>query len=278
MPTDFIKKIFYFLFALKRHKCTHFKDRFAVIRAFVILSFKHRFFKKTTGDVSFNLFGFTIYGISYFNLPLLVKEIFWVKEYYFETDNPEPKIIDCGANIGMAVLYFKHLYPNARIIAFEPNPHAFRILQKNIQVNKLQNVQAYNLGISSEKGEIDFYLAEHDKGSLRGAIIESRGGKESISIKTEKLSDYLKKDQFDLVKIDVEGAEWGILQDLSATNTFSKTEQFIIEYHHNVAGQNNLFSDFLRPFEQYGFDYKMISSWHLNEDFQDIVIYFYKKN
>ena len=54
----------------------------------------------------------------------LYREVFAEREYWFATDNPRPLILDCGSNIGMAILFFKSLYPDAEITAFEPAPWA----------------------------------------------------------------------------------------------------------------------------------------------------------
>src|SRR2546423_3692928 len=55
---------------------------------------------------------------------LLVNEI-----YKFDAERPDPLIIDCGANIGLSVIYFKYLYPRATIVAFEPDQKIFRVLE-----------------------------------------------------------------------------------------------------------------------------------------------------
>ncbi len=55
-------------------------------------------------------------------------DIFGHEGYKFETKKLEPYIIDCGANIGLSLIYFNQLYPNAKIIAFEPDPKLFENL------------------------------------------------------------------------------------------------------------------------------------------------------
>lgn len=45
----------------------------------------------------------------------LFYEIFATGSYFFQSDSANPLIFDCGANIGMSILFFKKLYPNARI-------------------------------------------------------------------------------------------------------------------------------------------------------------------
>ena len=95
--------------------------------------------KKSGSDlVSFELKTQTLpngYKVTYRNdceLEVIYDDIFRKNVYFFEANTSEPFIIDCGGHIGLAVLYFKTLYPQARILSFEPNPETFALLQKNI--------------------------------------------------------------------------------------------------------------------------------------------------
>lgn len=54
--------------------------------------------------------------------------------YRFATTEDVPRIIDCGASIGLTTCYFKHIYPRSDIVAFEPDPRVFEILKKNCTV------------------------------------------------------------------------------------------------------------------------------------------------
>jgi len=56
-----------------------------------------------------------------------------------------PLIFDCGANIGLATLYFKNLYLGARIVAFEADPETAAVLRENVSANHLQDVSVHNL-------------------------------------------------------------------------------------------------------------------------------------
>jgi hypothetical protein len=67
-----------------------------------------------------NIVGFDVRFLDYEALSYLYNEIFIDNSYYFAAENETPYIIDCGSNIGMSILYFKTLYPNSRILAFEP--------------------------------------------------------------------------------------------------------------------------------------------------------------
>ncbi len=64
--------------------------------------------------------GFAVEFFNYIHLVHLFEENFARNEYFFETKKDHPLIVDCGANLGDTILYFKWLYPQARIISFEP--------------------------------------------------------------------------------------------------------------------------------------------------------------
>jgi hypothetical protein len=64
------------------------------------------------------------------NFYILYKDIFIHRIYHFEAQRPDPLILDCGSNIGMSILYFKHIYPRARVIGFEPDPAIFPYLER----------------------------------------------------------------------------------------------------------------------------------------------------
>ncbi len=59
-------------------------------------------------------------------------EIFGQRIYQFASPNPVPYIIDGGANIGLSALYFKRLFPQSRVVAFEPDPAIYQLLQCNM--------------------------------------------------------------------------------------------------------------------------------------------------
>ena len=67
-------------------------------------------------------------------------ELFLNESYKFipRSEKNDPIIIDCGANIGVSVVYFKKLFPKSKIIAFEPDPFLFKYLKKNIEKNGLK--------------------------------------------------------------------------------------------------------------------------------------------
>jgi FkbM family methyltransferase len=222
-----------------------------------------------------SIFGFHVSGTSYQELLYLFREIFLDGQYEFKYPGYFPTIIDCGANVGMAMLFFKRTYPGSKVVCFEPNPKVFALLQRNVNDNNLKDVQIINAGLSYKDGAMDFYVDASN--TLISSIDKNRGGNKPIQVKMMRLSSVLKDNLFDFAKIDVEGAEWGVVNDLHQTNSLQNVNHYIFEYHHNMKDSTHKLSDFLIPFEQSGFSYNFKATFESLGDFQDVSISFFKK-
>ena len=82
----------------------------------------------------------------------LYREVFAEREYWFATDNPRPVILDCGSNIGMAILFFKSLYPDAEIVAFEPAPWACDGDRGDDPRERLEGIALHNAALAEQDG------------------------------------------------------------------------------------------------------------------------------
>ncbi len=264
-------------FELARHTG---KSRKQVFEIFGILSSLRKKIKhpEKYKDVVQEIYGYKISGYYFRSLDYLYREIFLNDEYYFKASTDAPVIIDCGANIGFSVLYFARLYPEAKIYAFEPSPTSFALLQKNISDNKLKNVSLYNNALSDTEEEVPFF-ADY-AGSLTGSLRNDRGGTNHVNVKAIRLSDFIKKsdNKIDLLKIDVEGAEIKMLDDLYDTNSLAKIDQLIVEYHHHIVdNEPSRLSGFLKKFEEKEFDYNIRGKFPKSGKMQDLLIRFYHR-
>lgn len=251
-------------------------DRREVFKILMRLSLKSDSEKTGHGEAIQKMFGFNVTGSSYRELLYLFREIFLEHQYSFESQKASPAIIDCGANVGMAILYFKKFYPESKIMAFEANPVTFNYLKKNIIANNLANVEIFNLALSDKQGTISFFV--DDQNSLISSLDPNRYGnnRKKVTINCDKLSNFIQGNTFDLAKIDVEGAEFQIMDDLMESKAIQKIEQFIVEYHHNM-NETAYLSKFLECFESSGFRYNIKSTFSTPGSFQDISISSYKK-
>ncbi len=174
------------------------------------------------------------------------REIFTKCNYKFAASGPEPIIYDCGANIGLSVLYFKSIYPASVIRAFEADPEIAQLLIGNINENKIQKVDVVNKAVWIEEGEIRF----RKDGSDGGAISESDG---SITVSSVKLKSLLEREsEIALLKLDIEGAETDVLVD--CRNSIGHIEKIFIEYH-SIPGKEQSLHLILEILKNAGFRY-----------------------
>jgi FkbM family methyltransferase len=232
------------------------------------------FIKPKREIVNVRLLGFKIHSFGYFNLLYQINEIFVKREYEISTRNPSPMIIDCGANIGMSILYFKKIFPDCRILAFEPNPNVFEILKLNVKQNGLQNIELVNLCLSDKEEEIDFFI-NGKLGTMEGSALRSRGGNQRLKVKAIPLSGYLTK-KADLIKMDIEGAETVVIKDLIETQKLDMADTYLIEYHHNILGHKSKLGDFIQSFEDRGFSVNIRGGFYNQGDFQDVFLRVFK--
>lgn len=134
------------------------------------------------------------------------------------------RIIDAGAHLGVSTLWWLRLYPFARGLAFEPDPALFPLLVQNLMCNgAASRVTAVNVALACDEGERTFYTTFSDAGTLTQA-----GWGQPLKVRTARLSTYL-DDPVGLLKLNVEGAEWEIIDELG--EKLSLVEQILIEYH-----------------------------------------------
>ena len=213
------------------------------------------------------------------SLKFLFDEIFVRQDYLFSAETARPFILDCGSNIGMSVLYFKLLYPQSEITAFEPDREAFACLEWNVRENGFAGVTVHRLALSNREGELDFYYDPADPGSLRmSAVWERMPGQKQV-VPCTRLSKFIDRD-VDLLKLDVEGVEKEILEDLQQAGKLGLVRQMVLEYHHHIHQDRDVFSGILGILEGAGFGYQLESAFSRPlrpHEFQDILVYAYQK-
>lgn len=178
-------------------------------------------------------FGGRVIPFQHFNNPLslkICKEIFEGRTY---PQNPlfgkVELIVDIGANIGAATLFFAANHPNARIFSFEPTPSTFELLAKNTSV--LAQVKAFPFGLSDKDDECLIYQGNMD--SVTNSILKSpETSGQGTKIQLRKALDVLKSEaieRIDILKIDTEGCEVPILQSIG--ELIPAVGVVFLEYH-----------------------------------------------
>jgi FkbM family methyltransferase len=155
----------------------------------------------------------------------MYKDIIEREIYKFSSSTTSPLIIDCGANIGLSVLYFKKLYPDSRIIAFEADPKVFRILKTNISNHKFENITLMNNAVSNGSGIVKFLTEGADGGRV---ITHDRSYEKLINVESISLRSFL-ENTVDFLKIDIEGTELDVITDCK--DKLYNVKRIFIEYH-----------------------------------------------
>jgi FkbM family methyltransferase len=149
-------------------------------------------------------------------------EIYLKRHYAFKTTEVAPTIIDAGANVGMSVIWFKQTYPGSRITAYEADPMIAAILSRNLKAAAIDDVQVQQAAVWDHDGSVSF----DDAGSDKGAI-SAQGG---ASVPCIDLSRHL-PERVDMLKMDIEGAEYAVIEKLSRDQTLRQVQNISAEYH-----------------------------------------------
>lgn len=141
----------------------------------------------------------------------VIEQVFYQKQYDISLGFEPKTILDCGANIGLASIFFKTKYPNSTIIAIEPENSNFDLLTKNLI--PYSNFHAEKKGLWSESCFLEIIEGE-DKLPwsfyVKPTTIKSDKTIEAISV-FEIIEKYNLK-EIDILKIDIEGAEENLFE------------------------------------------------------------------
>jgi FkbM family methyltransferase len=229
-------------------------------------------------DRPVRLDGLSIEFSDYSALVEAVGEIFLDGIYAVDVAAPNPVIFDCGANIGLASMFLARRFPTASITAFEPDSAAFRVLESNVKNNFPGRIVCHQVALGARDGTVDFWYAPDHPGSMVGGLNARGGVTEKRSVQMRRLSSYIDR-RVDLLKIDVEGGEDGILADLIATGRIDDVDAILLEYHHHLTPEMS-FAHRLAELSDAGFSYQVASpnDHHVvvRDVFQDLLVYAYR--
>ena len=186
------------------------------------------------------------------------EEIYFEEYYKFQADTSAPVIYDCGANVGMSILYFKQLYPQARITAYEAEPQIAEYLTKNLHYNGINDVEVIRKAVWKDNLGVEFGEGQADDASIYGQ------GKK-IRIPSVRLRDELAKEKnIDFLKIDIEGAETDVLPDCA--DMLDRVQHLFVEFHAYI-GQTQQLAKLLDVLEKAGFRYYIDTNQHRKAPF-----------
>lgn len=142
-----------------------------------------------------------------------------------------PVVVDLGSNEGNFSKVILNKYPSAKMILVEPNPH---LNEKLGLICMGKNAEVLNAAVVSQPNHsIPFYLDSCTANSTVNKEFGKKANGKIINVRSVSLKDLfsifnIKK--IDLLKIDIEGAEWDVL-DIFDENDFDRIDQLTIEFH-----------------------------------------------
>jgi len=190
------------------------------------------------------LFGKTFYYRGGPDFLMGVEEIF-SHEIYKQSLPENAVILDCGAHIGMSVIYLKRLCPTAELTAFEPDKKNFEILSKNVASFGFEKVTILNKVVWDNDTKLNFY----SEGNMSSRVEENMINAESIE--ACRLYNFLDR-HIDFLKMDIEGAEYRVLKDIEPR--LKNVDKIFIEYH-GTFNENNEFIEMLQILNRQGFEF-----------------------
>jgi len=186
----------------------------------------------------------------------MYEDIFLRRQYEFASESPAPAIVDAGSNIGLAILFFKRLFPRATVVGFEPDPDTFELLTRNVEANRLEGVQIRNEALYDGRAELDLFGDASAPGSPQMTTSGDRLSGAPKRVPATRLSEHV-TEPVDFLKVDIEGAERVVLDELERAGKLPLIRRMAIEYHlHMKAGEDGL-AGMLATLERGGFGYQL---------------------
>jgi len=150
--------------------------------------------------------------------------------------------VDVGANIGwLSLVGAKQVGQNGHVLAFEPVPTTFDILESNKIINNFNQIKLHQFALGNSEETVTIYPEKENRG---GASILNHQSENGVEIKVNKLDNLDLKTKINVIKIDVEGFELDVLK--GAIGTIKKDKPKLIIEHsiqrNNTAEQYEIYN------------------------------------
>jgi len=193
---------------------------------------------------------------------------------YFNIDEPAQQllykmvqpgmvIIDIGANIGATALNFAKKVSDGKVFSFEPSPYNYQKASKNISLNSFSNITLINQGLGNEKTTAFLYnVNPNNRGMQRLLNVEGENtAYEKTAVEIDTLDCSMQKFSIpkpSLIKIDVEGFEYKVIQGGKETISKYRPALFIELDDNNLREQGNTANELVQLIQQ--LQYKIINA------------------
>jgi FkbM family methyltransferase len=178
----------------------------------------------------------------------------WQAKVYDDTllpIRPEDVVVDIGAHIGAFAVRAARLAHRGQVYAYEASSSNYALLMKNRQLNGLENLHIKNRAISNQHGMMPFYTVA-ENGGLGSLVQTTNDSREQVQ--AMPFTDIISEnaiERIDLLKVDVEGAEYDILLNCPE-DMLSRVQRVVMEYH-EFRGEERSHRDLVKLLEAHGF-------------------------
>ena len=178
---------------------------------------------------------------------LNAEEIFINGDYNFNFPENITRIIDAGANIGFASIFFSKIFENAKILALEPEKSNFSMLKRNVTFYK--NIKTLNKALWAK--EANLKISNREKTEHWGFMVEEVKKEEDCEVRGISIESCMKMmgwDKIDLLKLDIEGSEKELFYE-GYEKWIGKVKIIILELHEKMrAGATESFYNAIKNY------------------------------
>lgn len=162
--------------------------------------------------------------------------------YKFSYPKQNPVIVDIGASVGLTTLYFKKIFPKAKVYAYEPYFPAYQALEENIRINDIQGgVKLFNSAVTRRVSSKKTLFVSSES-SLMSSFYKNRIPKSNfnnikkVAVRTVSLKSVVQKvGTIDILKLNIEGEEYKLIPEIIKYS--DSIHAFIIGFH-RIYGEN----------------------------------------
>jgi len=168
--------------------------------------------------------------------------------------------IDIGANLGyFTVIAANRVGHQGKVFSYEPDPHNFKLLEKNIAINEFKNVTAVPIALSDSAGKRDLFFGDNH---CTHSFNDKKNNGESELVITDTLDNSLKNLgclKVNLIKIDIEGAEPIAFEGMKETIENNRSLVIFFEFYPNAIKRLDYSPiEFLEKLKNLGFSLSVI--------------------
>lgn len=184
---------------------------------------------------------------------------------------------DIGAHIGLYSCLIQDHLKDGQVVAFEPHPANYEQLEQNISLNK-QSIQTHNLALGNQNTEMGLSVSSMESGTGNSSLLgDDKNNTVACSVrKGDRLISENIVPLPDIIKIDVEGAEFNVLSGLREILEMGTVRAIYCEVHEestvgpSLSSFDSSVDDLYTFFDKIGFDVTILEKrdrdFHIRAD------------